>query len=176
MASYYVDNNETIYALHSVRDNTVASGGHLHVPLGLSDLTGLMDLSGQSTWLINRIHFFATIYTDNAVGLTPDTSYYYVQGGICPSGTLDLVRVAAYQDLKGWPLKGVNKYIFTQVVASIDNQANSRGVYSKTWTPSRGNHLALNRGQDVNFTVNTVSSNNTSAMFGSVLVEARRGN
>lgn len=177
MVSYYVDNNETIYAVESARNLAVSQGQHSLCTLGLADLTGLFDLSGQSTWLINRIHFFTSCFVASALGLV-GTSYAYAQGGICPNGTLDLVRVEDYQGLNAWPLRGVNHYMFMRhnsSGAADDNPANCRASFSKTWTPSRGNHLALNRGQEISFTTNNVTSANDMEIFQSIIVEGRRG-
>lgn len=176
MANWYVDNNETIYAYESLSTASLGVSNSVYTTLGLADLT---DLSGQSTWLINRIRFYVKVFSDNAGSAQQETTYGFALGGIAPVGTTGLDRVSDYQEVKGWPLKGVDHYLFTQVCAAVDDPSNASTKtmqsFSKTWTPSRRNHLALNRGQEVVWNFRHISGNPIQSVFQSVFIEARRG-
>ena len=174
----YVDENKTIYAYNDVRAIGVASGVSGNVTLGLDDLT---DLSGQSTIIINRIHFLVTGYVDTTVA--PNTvSSFFALGGIAPAGFItasgaisNLGNVSDYQEVKGWPLKGVQKFCAARqdALAPVEQGMISKASFSKTWTPSRKNALALNRGQEI--VLNARSNGIEWDYFLSIVIEARRG-
>ncbi len=178
--SYYYDENKTIYANSSDLELAVAAGASANVTLGLDDLT---ELSGQSTILINRIHFQVTMYVDFTV--LPDSLVTAtVLGGITPAGFINptgtpsnLANLSDYQEIKGWPLKGVQRFLTCRQPnhGSPTPATNSliKASFSKTWTPSRKNALALNRGQEI---VLNVQTNHQEADYSvNMILEARRG-
>lgn len=175
-AEYYYDTNKTIYSYHSVKELGVAAGSSANITLGLDDLT---DLSGQSTIIINRIHFAVTSFVDSTV--LPNTICSALcLGGIAPAGYItasgaisNLGNVSDYQELEGWPLKGVQKYVVSKQPAGPDQNSLQRSSFSKIWTPSKKNSLALNRGQEIVFNVRTVYGELDSYL--SIFIEARRG-
>lgn len=174
----YVDENKTIYAYNSSRVPGVSSGSSANLTLGLDDLT---DLSGQSTIIINRIHFLVTGFVDSTVA--PGTvSAFFALAGVAPAGYVspspgisNLGNVSDYQEVKGWPLKGAHKYgVARQQGATNPEQgAIVKASFSKTWTPSRKNSLALNRGQEI--VLNARSAYSEWDYFLSIILEARRG-
>ncbi len=178
MAEVYVDDNKTIYAYESVKEIGVAPLSSGNVTLGLDDMT---DLSGQSTIIINRVHFSVVGFIDgtatpNAVGA------FFALGGIAPIGYItpsggisNLGNVSDYQQLKGWPLKGVQRYGVGRMDTPTHaiNQANTKASFSKTWTPSRKNALALNRGQEIVFNVRSLFVEWDFHL--SIILECRRG-
>ncbi len=176
MAAYYVDNNGTIYASDSLQTTSVAAGASAEVNIGLADLT---DFSGLSTWIINRVHFYTKCFIENSGLLQNEQTYLLALGGIAPVGAGTLSGLGDYQGINGWPLKGVHHYLYLQGAEAAGDPGNAsmRGVqsFSKTWTPSRRNHLALHREQEINFNVKVVSGNPDVDIFQSIIVEARRG-
>jgi len=178
MAEMYVDENKTIYAYDSKRQLGVASGSSANITLGLDDLT---DLSGQSTIIINRIHFLVTAFIDSTV-IPSTVSAFFALGGIAPAGFVsasggvsNLGNVSDYQEVKGWPLKGVQKYGVARqdALAPVEQGLITKSSFSKTWTPSRKNALALNRGQEI--VLNVRSAYSEWDYFLSIILEARRG-
>lgn len=178
MANYYVDTNKTIYAYHAVKQLGVATGSSANATLGLDDLT---DLSGQSTIIINRIHFQVVSFVDATVAANSITSGFAL-GGVAPAGYIsasggvsNLQNVSDYQDLEGWPLKGVMRYLVSKQPGAIPDNL-MRSSFSKTYTPSRkgkNKGLALHRGQEIVFNVRTVHEE--ADYYLSIVLEARRG-
>jgi hypothetical protein len=149
MVSVYVDENKTIYAYQSLKQTNIPTGSSANVTLGLADMT---DLSGQSTIIINKIHFGVTAFLDSATpadqmgsclvlgGITPE-------GYISPSGGVsNLANLSDYQEIKGWPLKGVSKFLASMPTNVVDQNGLVRSSFTKSFTTTRGNSLALNRG------------------------------
>ncbi len=178
MAQWYVDNNETIYATHSVVDNSVAVNDSNTCTLGLADLT---TLSGQSTWLINRIHMFVKLQGPELDPPNDLHHNYKAIAGIAPAGFISgggtLNSPDDYQEIKGWPLKGAFKFmqVYLDANGSRTNSPAATSTWSKTWTPSRGNHLALNRSQEIVLNCVSETSGGTTIMICGLYVEARRG-
>jgi len=178
MANYYVDENKTIYAYTSDEQLGVAQGSSANLTLGLDDLT---DLSGQSTIIINRIHFQVTGFVDTTVNPNSLCGFLAL-GGIAPAGYVtasgavsNLGNVSDYQEVKGWPLKGVQKYAYARqdALAPVQQGVITKASFSKTWTPSRKNALALNRGQEI--VLNARSAYEEWDYLLSIIIEARRG-
>lgn len=176
MVSYYVDENKTIYAHVSDKETSVVAGDSANVTLGLADL---LDLTGQSTIIVNRIHFGVICFVNSAVPIY-QTATAFVLGGIVPvgypsptGGASNVANFGDYQEIKGWPLKGVSKTL--SAMPSGQTYANSieRTSYHKTWTPSRKNALALNRGQEI--VLNVQTNHETLNYVLSINLEARRG-
>lgn len=178
MAEYYVDENKTIYAYVSDRETGVAQGSSANVTLGLDDL---IDLSGQSTIIINRVHFSVTGFVDSTV--TPNSvSAFFACAGVAPAGYIsptggvsNLGNVSDYQEVKGWPLKGAHRYGVAKQdpLAPVEQSILTKASFTKTWTPSKKNALALNRGQEL--VLNARSAYNEWDYFLSIVLEARRG-
>lgn len=178
MANYYVDENKTIYAYTGDRRLGISSGSSGILTLGLDDLT---DLSGQSTIIVNRIHFHAVGFVDSTV-VPNNVQQFFALGGIAPEGYVspsggisNLGNVSDYQEVKGWPLKGVQKYNVARqdALAPVEQSVITKASFSKTWTPSKKNSLALNRGQEIVFNCRSMSGEWD--YFMSIILEARRG-
>jgi len=175
MANYYVDTNETIYAYESLKSLGVAQTASATVTLGLEDLT---DLSGTSKININRIHFGCTGYLD-AVTIPNTVGSFFALGGIAPSGfsvANPLGSASDYQDVEGWPLKGVMRYGVARAVDPLMNNNMASASFSKTYVPSRkgsSKGLTLNRGQEIVFNVKSVYEEWDYYMF--IVLECRRG-
>lgn len=174
MPDVYVDNNETIYAYETSYDPNLPPVSVQYTTLGLEDL--LPDLSGQSTWLINRIHFFVKFMGIESSPQTNGSTVLSAVTGISPYGWVaagnSLSTPGDYSDLKGWPLKGGTKYLGLQ-----DDTSQNVTSWSKTYSPSKGNHLALNRNQEI--VLSSRIFNYPDALncniLSSIIVEARRG-
>ncbi len=179
MAEYYVDENETIYAYVSDRELGVNQGSSANVTLGLDDLT---DLSGQSTIIINRVHFSVTGFVDTTVAAN-SVSAFFACAGVAPAGYVsatggvsNLGNVSDYQEVKGWPLKGAHRYAVAKqdfFHPTFPQTQLIKASFTKTWTPSKKNALALNRGQEL--VLNARSAYNEWDYFLSIVLEARRG-
>ncbi len=174
MPTVYVDNNETIYAYEtSFQDNVAPLAVH-YSEIGLADL--IPELTGQSTWLINRVHFWVKFMGRETIPQTNSSTFMSVICGVAPHGWVaagnSLESPADYSDLKGWPLKGCQKYL-----GLMDDTAQNVTTWSKTYSPSKGNHLALNRNQQLVLAAkifNYADALNCNIQS-SIIVEARRG-
>ena len=158
-SDFYVDDNETIYAsIHlpnaSINDTT----GH-NVTFDMDDLDSL---TGQSTVYVNSVKFRADLYNSDRTEVS-DTVVFCL-AGIVPSGTVSsysngLPRLADYQAIKGWPLKGCYGYAYGRgafTPADYTNTGNYQKVsWQKTWKPRKA--LLLSRLQTVLFNVSLVT-------------------
>ena len=162
---FYIDDSGLIFAESNASHLTGPAGSDA-IDLSISDAPAL---STMSTWLINRIKFqVSSLLTSVAV---PGTfAELDILGGVMQSGVSGLITdFEDYQDIKGWPIKGAKGYML-----AFDNPQQMYRSWSYTWTPSRGNHLALNRLQDINLAIKD-SGNGTWTSHLRIVVEAKRG-
>ncbi len=167
IAQFYIDDsNGSVYASQfSLETTGVAASDRL--TLGLDEIP----TSTMSTWLINRIRFRYSGFYEQAVG--NDVAQLSYCCGIHESSITDeLTSVLAYQDIKGWPLKGC--FGTLSALGVTEESPNIRTSWSKTWTPSRGNHLALNRLQTIQMGIQNQGSGTWEGTI-SIEVEAKRG-
>lgn len=167
IAQFYIDDsNGSVYA-SQYSTETTGSSTNDRLVLGLDEIP----TSTMSTWLINRIRFKFSGFYEQAIG--NDAGPLSILCGISESSITDnLYSLGSYQDIKGWPLKGCFTTLASLGVS--EESANIRSSWTKTWTPSRGNHLALNRLQNIQMAIH----NHGTGIWESVLsisVEAKRG-
>lgn len=170
MADYYIDNNETIYASHYV-DHTsgINQGVARDVRLGLSDLA---QLSGQSTWFINKVRFRVQGAFDPAtVGTTGVVHGSYCAGVIPTSLTTNgrFWSLGEFIDVKGWPLKGC----FGQWARVSDIEPfNNWMTISATYQPRKS--LVLNRSQELVWSFKNTTGKEFDCIL-SIDLQAKRG-
>jgi len=171
----YVDNNDKIY-FHDqkVFDQIKESSASLQI--GLEDAASL---PGQSTWIIQKIHFAAQIYTDYDIDDMANMPYGKGLLGICPSDNASsLATVESYQDIRGWPLNGSFRSWSIPVPVGVTGVTvpemlpMMRTSFSGTYTPK--SVLALNRMQSIHFNVKNDGDNDCYG-FMSLFVSAKRG-
>ena len=126
----YFDNlHKQLYCNHQKRVVALLPGHSDSMAIGLSDFA---ELPGQSTWYIRSVVFKVTGYTDVG-GPSPDNEISFL-GGSCNRdiSATDKPELADFQDIAGWPWKGINSMI--QVQSTL--QAN-RFSWTKTYRPSK---------------------------------------
>lgn len=148
---YYLDTNDTIYASER---NTFASksaatwSASNYVYIGLDDLTGGADLSGQSSLFVNKVELKAQIQ-----GLPPSSGPAYSYGtllaGVVPKdkvATVEFKSFKSYEDYLSWPLKGSKKLYYVNGELST-----IWWTSSCTYKPRRA--LLINRNQVLVFAI-----------------------
>ncbi len=159
----YFDNlHEQLYAEYSAIHAT-GSGTSDYITLGLSDFG---ELPGQSTWYIRSILFKIQGHAGTAV---PGYTTYQIVAGIVNRdiASTPYDAIGDYQDVAGWPLKGV----FTEGMVQNTLQHNNFS-YQKLWKPSR--NLTLNREQNINLTLRNNGGDALSSRF-MMYIHAERG-
>jgi len=163
MADLYFDNlHKQLYALQSGNETTTAGTSDI-VTFGLSDLS---ELPGQSTWYIRSILFKITGYAE--IGVAPE-SVIRINGGIISRdiSTTHYPNLNDYQDVAGWPLKGV----YTEMMVENTPQHNNFS-FQKLYKPSK--NLTLNREQNIHVTIDSVTGNDLVSRV-LIYVHAERG-
>lgn len=177
--SIYVDNNETIYAQADLSTSDISGGFKVSLITGLADFGA--DLSGQSTVFVNSLKFKASGWIDPDATDFDKTAAYLI-AGIIPEGgasqTTGPSRLADYQDLKGWPLKGCFGY--ARLLRPKTTQGTGWEGYGsdfswqKTFKPRKA--LLLSRLQQICFTVrNSFSNGSDIDCLLSVEMQLKRG-
>jgi hypothetical protein len=163
MATLYFDNlHKQLYAVEGSHESTPSLNSDI-VTFGLSDL---VELPGQSTWYIRSILFKVTGYAE--LGVSPDTTIRF-NGGIVSRdiAAVHYPNIDDYQDVAGWPLKGV----YTEMQVQNTAQANSFS-FQKLYKPSK--NLTLNREQNIHATIQCVNGNDLVSRI-MIYVHAERG-
>lgn len=161
----YFDNlHDQLYALEADTKN-LASAASAEWTVGLSDFG---ELPGQSTWHIRSILFKVQGLSDMVLA---GNTLMRINAGIV---SRDIAYTpyeypGSYQDVAGWPLKGV----FTELLCQSTPQQNTFS-YQKLWKPSK--NLTLNREQNINMTVKNASGGNLAVTHGLIYIHAERGN
>lgn len=161
----YFDNlHKQLYCNHQKRVVALLPGHSDSMAIGLSDFA---ELPGQSTWYIRSVVFKVTGYTDVG-GPSPDNEISFL-GGSCNRdiSATDKPELADFQDIAGWPWKGINSMI--QVQSTL--QAN-RFSWTKTYRPSK--NLTLSREQDIVLCMSNNLGNNVNALM-FLYIHAERG-
>jgi len=149
MAKFYIDDSGLLYAENSALASTAVNTTD-RCRLNLNDAPAL---STMSTWLINSIRFSYQGYIDPS-GPAVNSGTASVIAGISPEDMASPYPkdLDDFQEIKGWPLKNGYRNFYRENTP----QKNSIS-WTHTWKPSRGNHLALNRLQDILLTFSSES-------------------
>ncbi len=164
MVEYYVDDlYGQIYVTASSFEENVTLGSANSQRLSLSDLP---ELPGTSKWYIRSIVFKAQGWQRAADGAA--SSRVRLTGGFLRKDiATDMDSVEVYQDINGWPAKGVAVSLII-----MNNEAQNFFSYTKTWRPSE--NLTLNREQDISWCCKTTNDNRVTSNL-SLFVHAERG-
>lgn len=174
MADLYFDNlHKQLYAVMR-SEHTTPGGSEDYITVGLSDFG---ELPGQSTWYIRSVRFKIQGYADT--GSTVNTTLR-INGGVV---TRDLAtgpfpELADFQDVAGWPLKGVYDeiHIPSQQYGSPPTSSwffpNNRFSWTKTYKPSK--NLTLNREQNLILSMKNIAGEDVSSNF-MMYIHAERG-
>jgi len=175
MSDLYFDNlHKQLYAVKR-SENTTPGGGDDYLTVGLSDFG---ELPGQSTWYIRSVRFKIQGYVD--VGSTINTTVRICGGVISRDlATGAYAELADYQDVAGWPLKGVYDEIHlpSQLYGTPPayNDAffpNNRFSWTKTYKPSK--NLTLNREQNFLLSMKNIAGEDVSSNW-MMYIHAERG-
>lgn len=170
----YIDNNDKIYYSDRYEFDTVSQGS-AQLSASLEDIASI---PGQSTWIINKVHYSVHCYTDldGYVNGTPNGNILL---GVIPYDDAGVYnQFDDYQDVRGWPFLGTWKqWSIAKLtdsggapVSSLDPL--SRAAVSGTYVPK--SPLALNRMQKINFNFYNTGTVDVYG-FMSIFVSARRG-
>lgn len=171
----YVDNNEKIY-FHDQKTFSNIKESSASLQVGLEDAASL---PGQSTWIIQKIHFAAQVYTDYDIDDMEVMPFGKGLLGIAPSDNVaSLPTVESYQDLRGWPLNGTYRpwsipvpvNVLGDTVPEMLNMM--RTSFSGTYTPK--STLALNRMQSIHFNIKNDAEQDCYGLM-SLFISAKRG-
>lgn len=159
MATYYVDNNKTIYAAdNDLEINISSTGSSRQLALGLGTFP---ELSGQSTVYVNKVMASFKGYGHSG-GVNHGHGTFTV--GVVPTDTLSTVSYegyAAFQDYKAWPLKNGLVYYYCYTA----DPANSMNRVSLSFTYSPRKALVLNREQSIVLNINNVYGVNITGLL-----------
>lgn len=172
----YIDENENIFATHRQNFNALSVGSD-QLSIGLADIS---ELSGQSTWIINRVHYSAFVAVDiDASVASTEGAYGNILLGVVPEdSTAVFDQVSDYQDVKGWPFYGtwkpwsiprLNDSSLTPVPELYNS---SRTSVSGTYRPK--STLALNRLQKILFNIDSLSAPDVYGRL-TLSIQAKRG-
>lgn len=172
----YIDENENIFVTHRQNFNGLSIGSD-QLSVSLADIP---ELSGQSTWIINRVHYSAFIAVDIDTSITSnDGAYGNILLGVVPEdSTAVFDQVSDYQDVKGWPFMGtwkpwsipkLNDNVLSPVVELYPL---SKTSVSGTYRPK--STLALNRLQKIIFNVDSLSAPDVYGRL-TLCIQAKRG-
>lgn len=169
MATIYIDNlHQQIYCEETVHTAAIAAGITQQCHFSLSTFG---ELPATAHWYIRKIVFSVKLM-NTGVGALPETRFS-ILGGIAPSdsfavGDPPFSELDDYQDVNGFPLSGVLKKSFVQLIPQKNEFS-----WTKTWTPSK--NLALNREQDVNLAIKNLGGNDLT-IFSNIYIHAERDN
>ena len=160
----YIDNLHKQLYVTSEQTSTTVTASRNTETMGLSDFG---ELPGQSTWYIRSIKFYAMGFQDEA-GFSSYTEFSLCAGianrDLAPG---DFDSVNDYQDVAGWPLKGVQKNFLL-----LNNPQKNWFTYQHTYKPRKA--LTLNREQDIFWVLRNETGNSITNLLG-MYVHAERG-
>ncbi len=164
MVEYYVDDlYSQIYVTTANFNADVAVGSTNMMRLSLADLP---ELPGTSKWYIRSVVFKCQGFQNPAD--PGNESRVRLQGGFLRSDIVsDMDSVEEFQDISGWPAKGVTSQI---MIFNVPEQ--NFFSYTKTWRPS--DNLTLNREQDISWCCKVTNGNRVTSNV-SLVVHAERG-
>jgi hypothetical protein len=161
----YIDMlHKQLYVSSEEQSGATPTGSSQQMTFGLSDFG---ELPGQSTWYIRSVKFYVMGYQD-AGGVSPYTTCRFL-GGVVNRDLSAAVRaeLSDYQDIAGFPLKGVQKDIM------IENTPQQNWFsYQSTYRPRKA--LTLNREQNFSWCAKNVGGNDMIFSLG-IYLHAERG-
>lgn len=175
MADIYIDNlHKQLYAVKR-SEHTTVGGSEDIITVGLSDFG---ELPGQSTWHIRSVKFSIKGYCD--VGSSVNTNIRICGGVIARDlATGPYPELEDYQDVAGWPLKGVydELHIPTKLYGTPPTYPDAyfqstRFSWTKTYKPSK--NLSLNREQNFLLTLKNINGEDVSSTM-MMYIHAERG-